>query len=73
MNAEDFMWKRAWSYIHEQYVKIIKTRKDSNGIDIYDAQVLNNDILGLERGKTYMFRETELGEIQWIPYGSSER
>jgi len=67
MNLEDFMWKRAWSYIHEQYVKIIKTRKDSKGVAIYDAQVLNND----ERGKTYMFRETELGNIEWIPYGSN--
>jgi len=67
MNLEDFMWRRAWSYIHEQYVKIIKIRQDSNGIDIYDAQVLN----GCEEGRTYMFRETELGNIQWIPYGSN--
>ena len=66
MNLEDFMWKRAWSYIHEQYVKIIKIRQDSKGVAIYDAQVLDND----ERGKTYMFRDTELGNIEWIPYGS---
>tara|TARA_R110000824_G_scaffold30187_1_gene99670 strand:+ start:855 stop:1061 length:207 start_codon:yes stop_codon:yes gene_type:complete len=66
MNLEDFMWKRAWSYIHEQYVKIIKIRQDSKGVALYDAQVLNS----AEEGKTYMFRETELGNIQWIPYGS---
>jgi len=67
MNLEDFMWKRAWSYIHEQYVKIIKIRQDSNGIDIYDAQVLNS----AQEGKVHIFRETELGKIQWIPYGSN--
>ena len=66
MNLEDFMWKRAWSYIHEQYVKIIKIRQDSKGVAIYDAQVLNS----AEEGKTYMFRGTELGNIEWIPYGS---
>ena len=67
MNLEDFMWKRAWSYIHEQYVKIIKTRKDSNGIDIYDAVICG------EPPTRHMFRREELGNIQWIPYGSSER
>ena len=41
MNGEDYMWRRAWSYIHEQYVKIINTRQDSKGVPIYDAQILN--------------------------------
>ena len=67
MNAEDFMWKRAWSYIHERYVKIVKERKCQAGFPLYDGQILNGD----DQGKTYMFRETELGNIQWIPYGSN--
>ena len=50
MNLEDFMWKRAWSYIHEQYVKIIKIRQDSKGVAIYDAQVLNS----AEEGKVHI-------------------
>ena len=69
MNAEDFMWKRAWCDLYNQYVKIIKVRQDESGVDIYDAQILD----GVEQDRVHVFRRFELGEIQWIPYGSSER
>ena len=65
MNAEDYMWRRAWSYMFEQYVKIINTRKDSNGVPIYDGL-----LAPFSESSVYMFRRGELGNIQWIPYGS---
>ena len=68
MNLEDFMWKRAWSYIHEQYVKIIKIRQCQAGFPIIDAL-----IAPFPESKVHIFRETELGDIEWIPYGSNER
>ncbi len=66
MNLEEHMWMRAYSHIHNKYVKIINVRPDSRGELIYDAE-------GPDCESRHMFRKCELGNIQWIPYGSSER
>jgi hypothetical protein len=65
MNLEDYMWRRAYSHTYGKYVKIVKMRPDSLGKLIYDAVICG------EPPTRHMFRREELGNIQWIPYGSN--
>jgi len=69
LNLDDYVWQRAWSHIHDGYVKIIKVREDSRGIAIYDCDLCvppKDHPTGM-----CLHRREELGEIQWIPYRNS--
>jgi hypothetical protein len=68
VNLEKHMWRRAWALPFGQWVKVIKVRKDSLGVDIYDCDL--SEVPSGHSTGMHLFRRQELRDIQWVPYGS---